>query len=90
MSDAFRYKGHVLGWIHSYLGDSATKFNIQMNSISALEQLCRLSDGELLEIDGLPPMVYEQFKKQIISKTKRIYLSTHEYNIDFHPPSNMS
>jgi hypothetical protein len=84
MSDALQYKGSILAWIHSYTGDDTSKFNIVMEGIGALEQLCKLSDEEILNVDGLPPMNYGEFKKQIISKAKRIYLSDHEYNIDFH------
>ncbi|MFH1002486.1 MAG: hypothetical protein V1759_04490 [bacterium] len=91
MSDSLKYKGRVLGWIHTYMGEeNVTKFNIEMEGISALEQLCRLSDKEILEVDGMLPMDYTTFKKEILSRIKRVYLSSHEYNLDFHPRSQNS
>lgn len=86
MSDSLRHKGEVLGWIHSYTGEvGVTKFNIQMEGIRALEQLCRLSDEEILEVDGMPPMNYVTFKKEILGRIRRVYLSSHEYNMDLVP-----
>ena len=82
MSDAFSHEGKVLGWIHSYTGDSICRFNIVMEGINALEKMCRLSDAEILEVDGMPLMNYENFKNEILGKTKRIYLSTNEYLLD--------
>ena len=61
MSDALRYKGKNLGWIHSYTGDGTNKFDLEMEGIGGLEQLCRLSDGEELEVEGLPSMTYRDF-----------------------------
>lgn len=90
MSDALRYKGKCIGWIHSYTGDETNKFNLQMEGISGLEQMCKLSDEEILEVDGMQPMTYRNFRDTVLSKTKRIYLSTHEYNLDFHSPSRNS
>jgi len=88
MSDALRYKGSILAWIHSYAGDDTTKFNIVMEGISSLEQLCRITDEEILEVDEMPSMTYKKFKDEILSKTKRIYLSGKEYNLDFHSIQN--
>ena len=58
MSDALRYKGDILAWIHSYTSDDTSKFNIVMEGIGALEQLCRFSDEEILNVDGWSPMTY--------------------------------
>ena len=55
-----------------------------MEGIGALEQLCRLSDEEILNIGGTP-MTYGKFKDQIVSRAKRVYLSDREYSVDFHP-----
>ncbi len=81
MSNAFSYKGKVLGHIHSYMEGSGAKFIIGMEDIEALEHLCRLSNDEIIEINGTS-FFYEQFKKEILAKTKRINLSDHEYNLD--------
>ena len=88
MGDALRYKGNILTWIHSYTGENRTQFNLIMEGVGALEQLCRLSDEEILEVDGMNPMTYREFKEQIASRTRRIYLSDHEYNLDFHSSRN--
>ncbi|MEK6925757.1 MAG: hypothetical protein AABW50_00610 [Nanoarchaeota archaeon] len=85
MSDAIKYNEKVLGWIHSYTGDDTSKFNIVMEGFGSLEIMCKGSDEEILNIGEMPSLTFKEFKDQIISKTKRIYLSDHEYNIDFHP-----
>ena len=84
MADALRYNGKTLGWIHSYTGDRINKFNLTFEGIDGLEQMCRLADEELLEIDGMQALNYREFREVILSRTKRIYLSVHEYNLDFH------
>ena len=68
-----------LGNVYIINGDKISKFDIVMEGINTLEQLCRLSDEEILKIDGMPAMTYRRFKEDILSKTKRIYLSTKEY-----------
>ena len=85
MSDVLKYNEKNLGYVHSYIGDGTNKFDLEMEGIGGLEQLFRLFDGEELEVEGIPPMTYRDFKDRILSRTKRIYLSTHEYNLDTHP-----
>ena len=85
MSDALGYRGQLLGWIHSFTGDGVNKFVIDMAGIEALEKLCRLSDDELISVGDMPLKSYDWFKKEILGRTKRIYLSTEEYLADFHP-----
>ena len=58
--------------------------NVVLDGLGALEQLCRLSEGEVLNIDGMSPMTYREFKERIAPRVKRIYLSDQEYNLDFH------
>ena len=81
MSNAFSYKGKILGHIHSYIEESITKFVMEVEDIEALERLCRLADDEIIEINGTH-FLYKQFKKEILTKTKRINLSNREYNLD--------
>ena len=85
MSDGISYKGKVLGWIHSHSEDNTTKFVLEMDGINGLEELCKLSDQEILEIEGMSPITYKDFRTRILERTKRIYLSISEYNLDFHP-----
>ncbi|PIN90030.1 hypothetical protein COU57_04935 [Candidatus Pacearchaeota archaeon CG10_big_fil_rev_8_21_14_0_10_32_14] len=84
MSYALRFNGSTLAWIHSYSDEDSTKFNVVMNDIGALEQLCGLSNNEFVEVDGMSSMNYRQFKDEIVSRIKRIYLSANEYNLDLH------
>ncbi|VVB81738.1 Uncharacterised protein [uncultured archaeon] len=85
MSASIECRGEVLGWIHEYYGDGVERFCIEMEGITGLEKLCRQADSEPIRVEGMPPMDYRTFKKEILSRTKKIYLSTHEYNMDFHP-----
>ncbi|MBS3088530.1 hypothetical protein J4402_02000 [Candidatus Pacearchaeota archaeon] len=84
MGDALRHNGKDLGWIHSYTGDSTKKFDLEMEGISGIEQLFRLSDEETLEVEGMPPMTFREFKTKILRRTKRIYLFPHEYGLNLH------
>ena len=81
MSDALRYNGRILGWVHSRTEEGVSKFDLEMRGISEIEQLFKLSDEETLEVEGLLPTTYGNFKTDILSRTKRIYLFPHEYLI---------
>ena len=87
MSDNLVHEGRCLGYVHSYTGDDSTKFILEMEGIDGLERLCKLPDEALLEL-GESSMTYREFRERILSITKRIYLSTHEYNLDMHPRSS--
>ena len=90
MSDAIGYRGQLLGWVHSVTMGGASKFVIDFNGTEALEKLCRLSDDELISVGDMPLKSYDWFKKEILGRTQRIYLSTEEYLADFHPRAGKS
>ncbi len=83
MGDTIYFKGEALANIHSYSGDNVTQFNIVIDGFDKLEKLCKLSNEEILEIEGLSPMAYGEFKQIFEHRIKRIYLSSKEYNADF-------
>lgn len=82
MSDAIIYKTQILGWIHSFTGDGSNKFIVVMDGLKSLDAMCKLPDDEPISVEGMPPMNCKMLKEEILARTKRIYLSEHEYLLD--------
>ncbi len=81
------YDGKVVGYIHPYSSHGNDKFNIHLDGFGTLEKLCRLNSEEILKVDGMQEMKYEEFKENIFDKSEAVYFSM-KIHMDFNPSRN--
>ncbi len=82
------YNEKIVGYIHHYNSHGADKFNIHLDGFSMLEKLCKLNSEEILEVDGMSKIKYEEFKEKILSKSEAIYPSMIRH-VDFNPTKDI-